>query len=1064
MRSIINVAFVSVVLGPAISAMAADNKDYSKTVEVSTDVVYGHKFGLAMTMDVLRPKKDANGAGIVWIVSGGWHSGHFPPHAAFSSTYPYAGFFDCRALLDKGFAVFFVRHGDGSRFTMPEIVDDVRRSVRFIRINAKKFGVAPDRLGALGGSAGGHLAMMLATTADEGVPNPTGGDWMLRYSDRVAAVVAYFPPTDIRSWFENGNAKHYEKAFHFDPKLAGKYSPLLWVTSRSAPALLIHGDKDTGVPIWHSEKMLAEYKKNNVLCKLLTIKGVGHGFDIGFKGFAQYTPEQMKIATQARDTTVAWFEKILLAPRKEAKTAEEITPASAPKVNLSRDYAVVDLSAGPAGPWAVTELDKAPEDLLKNDAWRTTKILLRRIAAGTFKMGSPPEEAGRAAYMSGSCSPCSAETQHTVTLTRPYYIGVFPVTQKQWSLVMGSDPSWFSGNPKRPVENVSWNEIRGGTWPGGVPDASRFIGKLCVGSSQPFDLPTEAQWEYACRAGTIRAFNDQTKNKGEGADCTDANLDPLGWYESNSGRRTHDVGEKQANAWGLYDMHGNVSQWCLDLLGNYSGDATDPVGPATGSRVIRGGYWSYDAIGCRSAARNFEAVGPGDRDTTRYNVLGFRLVLNSPSRSRAKPDAGASPADTPPMGWNTSGSYNLAGENEDMIKRGVDAMVEKGLKAAGYGYVLIDYGWYQKESSTKTGANGVDRCDAYGRLVPYLKRFPSATDGRGFKPLAGYIHGKGMKLGLHIMRGIYRGAYDANLPVKGTTFRAREITDKGSVCGWSDLTYGLNMSHPGAQAYLDSLLELYGAWGVDFLKIDDLISPYHEAEVEGYRKATVHAGRPIVISGSPGDNTPLGLAAHLRANMEMFRVTKDQWDRWSDILVQFERARQWAPYCGQGHWADLDALPFGKFFDQVTAHKAIQTRLSQDEIRTDMTLHCIARSPLVFYADPTCMDDFTREILTNPDALDADRNGSAQRQFAGDAGVRRWISVKAGTATRYLALFNLTDKPLAVEQPLADVGFPDGCEIRDIWSRRKMGFVAKTYATTIAGHGVGFYRLDAKRR
>ena len=301
---------------------------------------------------------------------------------------------------------------------------------------------------------------------------------------------------------------------------------------------MIHGDKDAGVPIWHSEKMLAEYKKNNVPCELLVIKGVGHGFDIGFKGYDQYTPEQMKIFVRARDAAVAWFEKILLAPRKEAKTAERITPASAPKVNLSQEYAVVDLSTGPCGPWFVSELKGAPTDLLTNDAWRTTKILLRKIPAGTFQMGSPPEEAGRGAD----------ETQHCVTLTKPFYIGVFPVTQKQWSQVMGSDPSWFSGNPKRPVENVSWNGIRGGIWPSGAPDAAAFIGKLRLGASRSFDLPTEAQWEYACRAGTVRALNDQTKNNGEGADCTDANLDPLAWraeqFRKKHARRRRQTAER----------------------------------------------------------------------------------------------------------------------------------------------------------------------------------------------------------------------------------------------------------------------------------------------------------------------------------------------------------------------------------------------------------------------------------------------------------------------------------------------------------------------------------------
>ena len=180
----------------------------------------------------------------MWIVSGAWHSGLFPPWAAFSPDYPYAGFFDCRALLDKGFAVFFVRHGDGSKFPMPEIVDDCRRAIRFLRLNARKYNVDPDRLGALGGSAGGHLVLMLSTTSDEGVPNPKNFDGILRYSDRIATAVAYYPPTDIRDWWATGKVKYYEEAFKFDPKRGAEFSPLLCVTPYSAPALMIHGDKD----------------------------------------------------------------------------------------------------------------------------------------------------------------------------------------------------------------------------------------------------------------------------------------------------------------------------------------------------------------------------------------------------------------------------------------------------------------------------------------------------------------------------------------------------------------------------------------------------------------------------------------------------------------------------------------------------------------------------------------------------------------------------------------------------------------------------------------------------
>ena len=640
MRSIIKFAIVCLFLCPGLAARAAD-KDYSKDVEVSTDVVYGHKFALAMTMDVLRPRKNANGAGIVLIVSGAWHSVVFAPESAFSTSYPYSAWFDCRPLFDKGFTLFIVRHGSGEKFLLPEIVDDVRRSIRFIRYNAQKYGVDPDRLGAMGASAGGHLTMMLATTADNGVPNPKDWDGMLRISDRIAAAVAYYPPTDIRSWFVNGHAKDYE-AFRFDPKLAPEYSPLLWVTPQSAPALMVHGDKDTGVPIWHSEKMLAEYKKNNVPADLLTIKGVGHGFDIGFKGFDQYTPEQMKIMALARDTSVAWFEKNLLAPKKEVKAAQTAAPAAAPKVNLSREYAVVDLSTGPAGPWPVTELEKAPDDLLKNVAWRTTKILLRRIPAGKFVMGTPAGDAAGELY---AREYHAQDKPHTVTLTKAFYAGVFPVTQEQWSRVMGNDPSYFAGNPKRPVETVSWNEVRGGAWPAGDADAKTFMGRLAKGTSQPFDLPTEAQWEYACRAGTTRALSDPAAGKGEGADCTDDNLAKIAWFEGNSQRQTHDVGLKAPNAWGLYDMCGNVSQWCLDYFADYpcksanvnpvreAIDATDPVGPGLESgpsgRVTRGGYWSMSAAGCRSAARNYDASAPQERSNVRYSVCGFRLAMRA---------------------------------------------------------------------------------------------------------------------------------------------------------------------------------------------------------------------------------------------------------------------------------------------------------------------------------------------------------------------------------------------------------------------------------------------------
>ena len=385
---------------------------------------------------------------------------------------------------------------------------------------------------------------------------------------------------------------------------------------RSAPTLLLHGDKDPGVPIEHSQNLQAACKKLSVPCELVTFKGAGHAF-AGDGG--QPTGDDARRAAEARN---AWFDKWLAKslPKAEVKPPPEVKTLADAAIKLTAQYAVADLSAGPTGPWPVTELDKAPDDLLKNDAWRTNKILLRRVPAGKFVMGSPATDdaAEQCAYWYHA-----PDKQHTVTLTKAFYVTVFPTTQEQWSRVMGSNPSYFADNAKRPVETVSWNDIRGGNWPVGEVDAKSFIGRLRKGSSQPFDLPTEAQWEYACRAGTTRALNDPSANKGEGADCSDTALDKIAWFEGNSQRQTHDVGLKLPNAWGLYDMCGNVSQWCLDFMGDYPGDATDPTGPVLqktqSGRVARGGYWSMPAAGCRSSARNCDASAPQCRDDVRYN-------------------------------------------------------------------------------------------------------------------------------------------------------------------------------------------------------------------------------------------------------------------------------------------------------------------------------------------------------------------------------------------------------------------------------------------------------------
>ena len=269
-------------------------------------------------------------------------------------------------------------------------------------------------------------------------------------------------------------------------------------------------------------------------------------------------------------------------------------------------YCVVDLSAGAnASSYPVTYMDEPPSGGFNTDEYKTTKLVLRKIEAGTFTMGSPSDESWH----------FDDEIQHKVTLTKPYYIGIFEVTQKQYALVMGSNSSDFDKlTDKIPVEYVSWNTIRGNTsWPASsAVSANSFMGRLRARTGlSDFDLPTEAQWEYACRAGTTTAYSYGASVNGE-----------YMWYNSNSSRERHEVGTKKPNAWGLYDMHGNVCEWCLDWYVSNLGTmaVTDPKGASSGSlRVERGGSWGSGEMWCRSAVRS--SYYPSDT----YHAPGFRL-------------------------------------------------------------------------------------------------------------------------------------------------------------------------------------------------------------------------------------------------------------------------------------------------------------------------------------------------------------------------------------------------------------------------------------------------------
>ncbi|MBO7446706.1 formylglycine-generating enzyme family protein [bacterium] len=287
-------------------------------------------------------------------------------------------------------------------------------------------------------------------------------------------------------------------------------------------------------------------------------------------------------------------------------------------------YMVVDLSGGTsASSYPVSYLADVPQGGW-TDEYKTTKLVLRKIEPGTFTMGSPSGELGRQ----------TSEDLHQVTLTKAFYIGVFETTQKQYELVTGSNPSEYKppkyavDSDSFPVEQVSYNDLRGSgpDWPntGSGVAASSFFGKLRVNTGRlyTFDLPTEAQWEYACRAETTTALNSG-KNLSDATACSE--MAEVGQYSGNrDGKPEGIVGRYLPNSWGLYDMHGNVWEWCLDWReGNLGTDSvTDPIGPTSGTyRVLRGGGWSVDAWQCRSARRNGKAPGETTTET------GFRVTF-----------------------------------------------------------------------------------------------------------------------------------------------------------------------------------------------------------------------------------------------------------------------------------------------------------------------------------------------------------------------------------------------------------------------------------------------------
>lgn len=416
-------------------------------------------------------------------------------------------------------------------------------------------------------------------------------------------------------------------------------------------------------------------------------------------------------------------------------------------------------------------------------------------------------------------------------------------------------------------------------------------------------------------------------------------------------------------------------------------------------------------------------------------------------------------ARTPPLGWNSWDCFGTS-VREDEVKANADYMATH-LSQFGWSYVVVDIQWY--EPNAKAGGyrkNAELVMDSFGRLLPALNRFPSAANGLGFKALADYVHGKGLKFGIHMLRGIPRQAVRQNLPVYNSSVRAQDIADTQSICDWNDDMYGLDMSKPGAKSYYDSLIDLYSSWTVDYIKADDMISPYHQAEVEALSQAIRRARREIVFSLSPGPNLSTEYADHLAQYCELWRISADFWDRWQDLKNQFEICRRWAPFVAEGCWPDADMLPLGHIGIRAERGTDRQSLLTHAEQITLMTLWSIFRSPLMFGGTLPGSDDFTLSLLTNAEVLAVNQTSCRNRELfqRGDQVV--WTADKPDLTDKYLALFNIGETPATqIEVDLSLLGSQRDYAVRDLWQGADAGVCHGRLVQSVEAHSARLYRL-----
>ena len=447
----------------------------------------------------------------------------------------------------------------------------------------------------------------------------------------------------------------------------------------------------------------------------------------------------------------------------------------------------------------------------------------------------------------------------------------------------------------------------------------------------------------------------------------------------------------------------------------------------------------------------------------------FKLTARNPHGATSiqlSIEVGDNIALTPPIGWN---SYDCFGDDVTEAEILANAeYIHQNLQKHGWQYVVVDYRWYDPEASKAPYNANIHNgqgltMDANGRLLPAPNRFPSSADGSGFKRLASQIHAMGLKFGIHVMRGITRQAVKENLPIEGSAFHAADAANTQNTCSWCSDMYGVDASKPAGQAWYDSLLRLYAGWSVDYIKVDDMSSPYSTLEIEAVHKAIEKCGRSIVLSLSPGD-TPVENGKHVVTQANLWRISGDFWDNWGAVNHQFDLIDRWKGFGGPGHWPDADMIPLGHV---SVSGRCVgpdrRTVLTKDEQMTMISLWCLAPSPLMLGMHLPDNDPWTLSLITNDDvlAIDQDPLGSQAKRLPSTgkfSGTEVWVR-DLQDGSKAVGLFNRVGTPMQIRFEFAEIGIMHVRSVRDLWQHKDLSPAGTGYEATVGPHGAVLLRI-----